>query len=59
MQLHRPNSGAAGRRLRLEQAAKELAASGADREEIRDVLDGIGARRPEVAGAMAGLDGVV
>ena len=63
MQLHKQNSGAAGRRLRLEQAAKELAASGADRKEIMDILDSVGARRPEVTGAiavaMASLDGVV
>ena len=59
MHLHKQNSGAAGRRLKLERTAKELAASGADREEIRNVLDAVGARRPEATGAMASLDGVV
>lgn len=55
MQSHKSISPGYSRRLKLELAAKELAGSGADPEQIRDILDAIGARRPEVAGALSAL----
>jgi hypothetical protein len=59
MYSSKPSSSGYSRRMRLEEAARELAGSGASREEIMDVLDSVGARRPEVTGAiaLAGLDG--